>query len=158
MSAIPHSPQRTAQHAALNMFLGTWHATGSSYGGSRQTREAPRVAPSAWTSTHTAYWHTGGFFLMQDERAIVDGGPFDTLSILGVDPETDRCFVRSFENHGFQRLYALRLESRVWTLSGPLERARIEFSEDGRTQNIHWEWCPDEGWLPLCDRVAVRVD
>lgn len=154
----PIPPRRTALHDALEAFLGTWHATGSSFGGRRQTREAPRAAPSPWISTHTAYWHTGGFFLVQDERASVDGGPFDTLSILGVDPDTGLGFLRSFENHGFQRCYALRREGRVWTVDGAQERARIAFSADGRTQNVHWEWRPHDGWLPLCDRVAVRVD
>ena len=36
------------------------------------------------------------------------------------------------------------------------ERARIEFSADGRSQTIAWEWRPQDSWLPLCDRVAVR--
>jgi hypothetical protein len=157
-SASSTAPRRTALPDALGAFLGTWHATGSACGGRRQTREAPRANPSPWTSTHSAYWHTGGFFLVQDERASVDDGPFDTLSILGVDPDTGGGFLRSFENHGFQRCYALRVEGRVWTLDGAQERARIELSADGRTQNIHWEWRPQDGWLPLCDRVAVRVD
>jgi hypothetical protein len=41
---------------------------------------------------------------------------------------------------------------------GETERARIEFSEDGRQQMITWEWRPRDQWLPLCDRVAVRQD
>ena len=151
-------PQRTALHDALNVFLGTWHATGQSFGGRRQTWMAPRAAPSPWTSTHTAYWHSGGFFLLQDERAQVDGGPFDTLSLFGMDARSGCGFVHSFENHGFERRYVLARAGRVWTLSGDTERARIELSADGRTQNIHWEWRPEDGWLPLCDRVAVRVD
>ncbi|NML16098.1 DUF1579 family protein [Azohydromonas caseinilytica] len=158
-ASLPPTPlQRSALHDALNAFLGTWHATGQSYGERRQTWMAPRAAPSAWTSTHTAYWHSGGFFLVQNERAQVDGSPFDTLSLIGVDARTGHGFVHSFENHGFERRYHLMHEGRVWTLSGDTERARVVFSADGRTQNIHWEWRPEDGWLPLCDRVAVRVD
>ena len=33
-----------------------------------------------------------------------------------------------------------------------------EFSEDGMTQNVTWEWRPrDETSLPLCDRTNVGV-
>jgi hypothetical protein len=46
----------------------------------------------------------------------------------------------------------------VWTFTGATERARIEFSPDGRTQTIVWEWRPKDRWMPLCDRVARRED
>ena len=46
-----------------------------------------------WTSTHTARWHTGKFFLIQDERAQIDG-PFDTLSVMGWDDDTKRAVLR----------------------------------------------------------------
>jgi len=45
------------------------------------------------------------------------------------------------------------VDGRVWTLTGETESARIEFSEDGNTQTITWEWLPKG---PLCDRVAKR--
>jgi len=38
-----------------------------------------------------------------------------------------------------------------------LERARIQFSEDGDRQTVLWEWRPfDDEWQPLCDRVNIR--
>ena len=67
-------------------------------------------------------------------------------------------FASSFENHGHLRTYELTQEGNTWTLSGPTERARITFSEDNRSQDIVWEWKPEDQWLPLCDRTAVRVD
>lgn len=153
----PHaSPERGPHHDALEMFVGDWRAEGESYGGPNQDPRTPRAHPSRWTSTHSARWHTGRFFLVQDERAQVDG-PFDTLSILGWDDEAQCYFARSFENHGFYRHYEMRVEGRVWTLSGPSERARIEFSEDGLTQTIAWDWRPAGEWLPLCDRVATKA-
>lgn len=108
-----------------------------------------------WTSTHRARWHTGRFFLIQDERAQVDG-PFDTLSIMGWDDAKGRYFARTFENHGYWRDYDVTAEGRVWRISGEAERARIEFSDDGRRQDITWEWRPAGLWLPLCDRIATR--
>ena len=77
---------------------------------------------------------------------------------MGVDDRARDYFARTFENHGFYRNYRVTVDGRVWTWSGDTERARIEFSEDGRTQTIVWEWKPKSEWLPLCDRTAVRTD
>ena len=86
------------------------------------------------------------------------GETFDTLSVMGVDPQTGNYFARSFENHGFYRHYDVSVDGKVWTFSGEHERARIEFSEDNRKQTIVWEWKPQDQWLPLCDRTATRID
>lgn len=149
-------PRRSDRHDALQVFLGDWRASGDSYGSPDQDAADPRGRPVPWTSTHTARWYSGSFFLVQDERANV-GGPFDTLSILGWDEAAGRYFARTFENHGFFRHYDIAVDGRTWTFAGASERARITFSEDFSTQTIAWEWRPEDGWLPLCDRVATRV-
>jgi hypothetical protein len=151
-------PTRGEQHDALGIFLGRWRAEGTAYGSPEQSENDPKRGGEPWVSTHTGTWHTGKFFLIQDERALVGGHPFDTLSVMGVDTQTGRYFARSFENHGFYRRYDVALDRQVWTFSGDFERARIEFSADGRMQTITWEWRPKGQWLPLCDRVAHRED
>ena len=151
-------PVRGEAHQALAVFLGRWRAEGKSYGSPSQAVDDPKSGAEPWVSTHTGKWHTGAFFLIQDERATVGSNPFDTLSVLGYDADTGRCFARCFENHGFYRDYDVVGNGRVWVLRGEMERARIEFSEDGRTQTISWEWRRSDGWLPLCDRVARRSD
>lgn len=151
------APVRGPAHEALSAFLGTWEATGTSFGGTDQGGDDPKANGVPWVSTHEAHWHTGGFFLVTDERAFVDGAVFDTLDVMGVDAETGEAYAQGFENHGFARRYAVTREGQVWTLTGERERARIEFSEDGRTQTIAWEWRPEGRWLPLCDRVARRT-
>jgi hypothetical protein len=150
-------PERTAAHAALAVFLGDWRATGKSYGRPDQDPDDPKGNPETWTSRHTCVWHTGEFFLIADERAMVGSKQFDALSIMGVDPASGEYFAHGFENHGFERRYAVKAEGRVWTLTGGAERATITFSEDGRSQDIVWEWKPGKVWLPLCDRTATRV-
>jgi len=150
------APARGAQHDMLAVFLGRWRAEGKSYGSPRQPEDDPRSAAEPWVSTHTASWHTGEFFLIQDERATTGGKPFDTLSVMGVDAHTGRYFARCFENHGFYRHYHVEADGRVWTFTGATERARVEFSADGQTQTIAWEWRPKDRWLPLCERVAHR--
>lgn len=151
---MQEAPKRGAQHEALEVFVGCWRAEGTAYGGPRPTEADPKAAGVPWTSTHEARWHTGKFFLIQDERAVV-GEPFDTLTVMGV--EGGALFARTFENHGYQRHYEVTVAGRVWTFTGATERARIEFAADGNTQTITWEWKPGERWLPLCDRVARRV-
>lgn len=124
------APRRTAMHEALSVFLGEWKAEGTSYGDTDQSGGDPR-APG--------------------------GEVFDTLSIMGVDPQTGAYFARAFENHGFYRDYPVTREGKVWAFNGQTERATITFSDEDRTQPIVWEWKPDGAWLPLCDRVATRL-
>ena len=150
-------PKRGEQQDALEVFLGEWKAEGTSYGGTDQSGD-PKAYGEQWLSTHIARWHTGSFFMLQDERATIAGKTFDTLSVLGLDPDTGRYFARAFENHGFYRHYQLAVEGNVWTLSGDLERARTLLEDDNRTQVISWEWKRDGKWLPLCDRIAKRID
>jgi hypothetical protein len=77
---------------------------------------------------------------------------------LGYDSEAGQHVAHAFENHGHYRKYAVRVDGRVWTLTAHLERATIEFSEDGNRQTVLWEWRPfDDEWLPLCERVNIKV-
>ena len=149
-------PVRGAKQEALAVFLGNWRAEGTSYGSPNQREDDPKGSGEPWISTHTGRWHTGKFFLIEDERAVVGGKPFETVGVFGVDAETGGYFTHTFENHGFYRHYAVSVDGRVWTVAGEKERARIEFSPDGMTQTIAWEWRPKKRWLPLCDRVARR--
>lgn len=151
------TPQRGTRHDALDVFLGEWKADGVSFGGTDQSVD-PRAHGEPWISTHKAHWHTGSFFLFQDERATIAGRAFDTFSVLGIDPASGDYFARTFENHGFYRHYRLAVDGQTWTLTGGTERARFKFSDDNRRQTIIWEWKPSNRWLPLCDRVAVRAD
>jgi hypothetical protein len=150
------NPVHGPEHHKLAVFLGDWKAEGTSYGATDQTGANKKANGVPWTSTHTGRWHTGEFFLIQDERAHVDGDPFDTLAIIGFDPETGGYFVHNFENHGFYRHYDLAVDAAKWMLSGDTERATITFSDDNRRQDIVWEYKPDGEWLPLCDRVATK--
>lgn len=151
------TPTRSSHHDALNVFVGQWRAEGTSYGGTDQSGD-PKANGEPWVSTHETRWHTGSFFLIDDERAKIAGRPFDTHAVLGIDAETGEYFVRTFENHGYYRDYRLNVDGRTWSLSGESERARIEFSPDGRTQMITWEWKRGGKWLPLCDRTATKID
>jgi hypothetical protein len=140
-------PQRGPEHDKLAVFVGDWHAEGTNYDAEGKT--------SAWASDEHFEWLPGRFFVVQRWTANPDT-PFIGIGIMGYDAQAGRYFTRSFENHGFARDYEMRVDGNVWTLTGPTERARIEFA-DGDTQTIQWEFKPKDKWLPLCDRVAKRV-
>lgn len=152
---MTEQPTRTDAHRLLEVFLGDWRATGVARG---TATTDPATEDAAWSSSHTGRWHTGEFFLVQDERAIVGGDEFDTLSLLGVDPDTGRYEMRSFENHGYYKPYELTVDGDRWTITGATERAEIIFSDNNRRQTIHWDWKPGNTWEPLCDRIAERND
>lgn len=155
------APSRGDAHTALEAFLGRWRAEGWSYTGTDPDAKDPRQPRERWFSTIEARWHTGGFFLLQDERSYAgeeSSGVFETHSVFGVDPATGRSFVQTFENHGFFRLYGLERKEKVWTFDGQNERARYEFDAEGRRVTIVWEVKKGGAWRPLCDRVAMRID
>ncbi|NQX14212.1 DUF1579 family protein [Microbacteriaceae bacterium VKM Ac-2855] len=137
----------TDEQHALAVFIGDWSAEGTAYGAD--------LAGSPWRSVHSARWHSGGYFVVQDERA---NGPFDTMSFLGWDDDRGTYFSWSIENHGFAREYLVERDADTWRFDGPTERASIVFSDGGRTQTHHWEFKPNGEWITLCDRVATRVD
>ena len=158
-SAAPQTPPiRSQLHDALEMFVGEWRAEGMAYGSANQSIAHPKADTKPWKSTHSARWLSGRFFLVQDETAHIGNDPLDTMSVMGVDAQSGQLFAAMFENHGYERRYEVKVDGRRWTLDGDSERALIDFSADGRTQRIVWEWKPRDRWLPLCERTAVRVD
>ena len=136
----------TDEQEALEVFIGDWSAEGTAYGADQDG--------GPWHSVHSARWHSGDFFVVQDERA---NGPFDTMSFLGWDPDRSTYFSWSIENHGFAREYLVSVDGDTWTFTGDQERATVTFSDEGRTQTHHWEFRPNGEWITLCDRVATRV-
>ncbi len=152
-------PVRGARHEQLDVFVGRWYAEGQSFGGPQQDLENPRSNGEQWRSDEVVEWHAGQFFVVGLEDAkIKERATLVTRWILGFDAQTDELFSFSIEDHGFSRRYAVKVEGRMWTFTGATERASVEFSEDGTRQTVRWEWRPrGDRWLPLCDRVNVRV-
>jgi hypothetical protein len=148
MTDLTEPPVRGPEHDRLACFLGDWRAEGVNY-----DAEGNRTP---WLSDEHVEWLPGEFFVVQRWQANPDQ-PFSGLGVIGYDPQEQRYFTRSFENHGFFRDYAMDVDGEVWTFTGETERARVEFADDGETQRIHWEFKHGEAWLPLCDRVARRV-
>ena len=150
-------PVRGSEHERLDAFVGTWHAEGVSYG-EKPNRTQPRAHGLPWSSDEVTVWHPGGFFLIQHEHARAGSGTLITHSVVGYDAAAAHYIAHAAENHGHFRRYVVRVDGLTWTFTAELERARVEFSEDKRTQTVLWEWRPfDKEWLPLCERTNVRI-
>ncbi len=150
-------PTRAAPHECLQVFIGKWHAEGHSYA-TGQTKQNPRGTKEKWLSDETYEWLPGKFFVVQRWDAKTGANAFQGTAIINWDDKNQQYMTRSYENHGFVRDYVTRVEGEIWTFTGDTERARVQFTSGGNTQNISWEWRqPGEDWLPLCDRVANRV-
>lgn len=149
MSALPHE--------RLEVFIGKWHAEGCSFAVG-QPLSNPRGVTEKWLSDETFEWLHGRFFVMQRWDAMTGSNPFHGIAIINWDDASQHYMTRSYENHGFIRDYITRVDGDIWTFTGATERARVEFTGGGNSQNIAWEWRkPGEDWRPLCDRVARRV-
>ena len=151
-------PVRGPEHERLGAFVGRWHAEGMSFGSPDQDPDKPRVRGMPWVSGELTEWHPGGFFIVQDEDAQIGRTALITHAVIGWDAEGG-CYVsHAIENHGFYRRYLVRNEGRIWTFASATARATVEFSDDGDRQSVLWEWRPrGDRWLPLCERINVRV-
>lgn len=147
-----HEPAPT-----LGAFVGHWHAVGQSFATNKDPTH-PRGAAEPWVSDEATEGHPGKFVVVQHEDAMAGSASLITHAVIGYDPASGDYIAHAFENHGHYRRYVVRVVERTWTFTGDTERARVEFSEDGNTQTVRWEWRPDgDEWLPLCDRTNVRA-
>ena len=59
----PNQPKPTAAHRRLEVFIGDWHAEGTSYGDGQDAAD-PRASGVPWTSDESYEWLPGSFFVL----------------------------------------------------------------------------------------------
>ena len=59
----PKQPKPTAAHRRLEVFIGDWHAEGTSYGDGQDAAD-PRASSVPWTSDESYEWLPGSFFVL----------------------------------------------------------------------------------------------
>ncbi|MBC8084850.1 MAG: DUF1579 family protein [Hymenobacter sp.] len=144
------------QHRALDVFVGKWHAEGTSYG-EGQVQEMPYSAAVPWSSEETYAWLEGGFFLEHRWDARAGERVFKGLEIMGWDEAKGEYFTRFFDNSGYCPSYRVGRDGDTWTFTGAAQRATVVVSGAGNSMTFHWEWQQAQGpWLPLCDRTATK--
>ncbi len=153
----PQPLQPGAAHRRLDVFVGNWRSSGETFA-EGQRADDPRASSLPWTSEESYEWLPGGFFLLHRWDAMAGSLEFKGSEVIGHDAEGGY-FTRFFDNAGNHPDYRLAVDGQVWTFSEPATRATVTVVEGGKRMNFNWEWRQGEGrWLPLCERVAQRVE
>ena len=74
----------TAAHRRLEVFIGDWHAEGTSFGEGQDAAD-PRASGVPWTSDESYEWLPGNFFVLQRCDAMVGEHEFKGAEIIGYD-------------------------------------------------------------------------
>jgi hypothetical protein len=144
--------QPGAEHQRLNVFVGRWAMSGVN------KAEAPIAADAPVTGEENYGWLEGGFFLQAHFEHRFGSDRHTGVGIIGYDAQTGEYVSHNFDNLGYQRMYQLSVQDRVWTFTGEFERATLVFSRDGRSFTIAWEIARDgETWKPLCELKGTKV-
>ena len=77
-------PKPTASHRRLEVFIGNWHAEGTSYGDGQDATD-PRAAGVPWMSNESYEWLPGNFFVLHRWDAQMGEHEFKGAEIIGYD-------------------------------------------------------------------------
>ena len=153
----PKQPKPTAAHRRLEVFIGDWHAEGTSYGDGQDAAD-PRAAGVPWTSDESYEWLPGNFFVLHRWDAQMGKHQFKGAEIMGYDEAEGGFFTRMFDNAGHHPDYRASVDGHVWTFTEAQTRATVSVQGGGNKMTFNWEWKNgSRKWLPLCDRVASRT-
>ena len=151
-------PKPSAAHKRLEVFIGNWHAEGTSYGDGQDAAD-PRAAGVTWTSDESYEWLPGSFFVLHRWDAQMGKHEFKGAEIMGYDEAEGGYFTRMFDNAGHHPDYAGSVDGDVWNFTEAQTRATVKVQDGGDKMTFNWEWKNGGSkWLPLCDRVAVRTE
>jgi hypothetical protein len=143
----------------LNVFIGKWKTEGTSYaeGSSDDDLKSSSVSMA---SEETFEWILDGAFIIHNWNGNVGKAAFKGMEIIGYDKKSNIYTSNFFDNAGNCPTYKLRVNNNAWTYTGELQKAIFEFSDDGNTIKIHWDWKKpgSENWLPLCDLKAIKIN
>lgn len=141
----------------LDVFIGKWHAEGQSYGDGQQ-KNNPYASAVPWISDESYEWLPGNFFILHTWDAKLGDSVFIGTEIIGYDENEGGFFTRFFDNSGFHPDYKATVDGNVWKFTEPSSRAKVTVDDDKNKMTFNWEWRKqDNDWLPLCDRVAIRI-
>jgi hypothetical protein len=152
----PKQPKPTSAHKRLEVFIGDWHAEGTSYGDGQDPAD-PLAAGVPWRSEESYEWLPGSFFVLHRWDAKIGKHEFKGAEIMGYDEAEGGYFTHMFDNAGHHSDYAGSLDGHVWRFTEAQSKATVTVQDGGYQMTFNWEWKNGgRKWLPLCDRVAVR--
>ena len=141
----------------LDVFIGKWHAEGQSYGDGQQ-KDNPYASAVPWISDESYEWLPGNFFILHSWNAKLGDSDFIGTEIIGYDEKEGGFFSRFFDNSGFHPDYKATVDGNVWNFSESSSRAKVTVDDGKNEMTFNWEWRKEgSNWLPLCDRIAIRI-
>lgn len=141
----------------LKIFIGRWHHEGKSYA-TGQSTENPLASAVSWKSDETYEWLPGNFFIVHRWNAMVGENPFIGTEIIGYDTEKKQYFSHHFDDGGFHPIYSATVDGNIWKFNEPNTRVEITINSLN-SLTLKWEWRNgNTNWLPLCDRIATRIE
>lgn len=151
----PHGS--SAEIKRMELFAGKWNVKGKSYA-EGSSNESLQVSSAQMEFIQTGEWLSGGFFLVNRWNGHVGEWEFNGMEVIGYDAESGSYVSHFFDNAGNAPTYQVIVRDNIWTYRGKLQRATFEFSNDGNTMTVHWDWKKTGGgnWLPLCDLTASK--
>jgi uncharacterized protein YndB with AHSA1/START domain len=157
---VEQNSKQTSKQAALkqlDVFVGKWHAEGKSYG-EGQHKDDPYASAMPWISDESYEWLPGNYFLLHKWDAKVGDSIFIGTEIIGQDEKEGGFFTRFFDNAGFHPEYKATVDGNTWNFMEASSRAMIIVNDDKSKMTFNWEWRKEGGdWLPLCERIATRI-
>lgn len=160
MESNQHNLKQPDQQTALkklHVFIGKWHAEGQSYAEKQQVGN-PLASAVPWTSDESYEWLQGNFFILHRWDAKIGNSIFVGTEIIGYDEKEGGFFTHFFDNAGFHPNYKATVNGNIWNFTSPSSRANIIVDDDKNRMTFNWEWRKEgNDWLPLCNRVAIRV-
>jgi hypothetical protein len=154
----PPLPKPGAAHRRLGVFVGKWRAEGESYA-EGQRADDPRASAVPWMSEESYEWLPGKFFVLHRWEAMVGTRAFKGTELIGYDEVLGGYFAHIFDNAGNHPEYRVAVDGDVWTFTEPETRATVTVNTGGDSMTFKWEWRNDgSNWLPLCDRIATRIE
>ena len=93
----PHPAKPSAAHKRLEVFIGNWHAEGTSYGDGQDAAD-PLASGVSWTSDESYELLPGGFFVLHRWDAQMGGHEFKGAEVMGYDEAEGGYFTRMFDN------------------------------------------------------------
>ena len=120
----PKQPKPTAAHRRLEVFIGDWHAEGTSYGDGQDAAD-PRAAGVQWTSDESYEWLPDGIFVLHRWDAQMGKHEFKGAEVIGYDESEGGYFTHMFDNAGHPHLCQTTAQTLAATSGASQKRSRV---------------------------------
>lgn len=142
--------ETTEEMEPLMVFKGMWNVQGKNLPGAPLEPNEPLHGTQNVTIL-------GNNFLMANWNYKFVDNEHTGISIIGRDNDSLQPKLHLFDNGGSSRVYQLKIDGKLWTITGETECSTMLFDKEGKTYRERWEIKQDGKWNPLCERYGTRI-